>query len=391
MTPPATLPATPNSSGTLRVSLDVSAVPINPAGAGRYTIELTRALARRDDVELVLISRDNDSKRWECEYELLDRAPSLRPIRLVWEQTMMPRLIRSSGAVVHHGPHYTMPIRSQIPNVVTIHDCTFFDHPEWHERTKVVFFRRAISVAARKADAIVCVSKHTADRLSQLCDVRAPVIVAPHGLDHLRFTQFEPEAGSDANELNKLGLEASSPLIVFVGTLEPRKGITTLLEAFRLIAGKHREAQLVLAGQMGWGMDETAHSIENGPYKERIIHVGYVREAAVPALLRSAQVVVYPALEEGFGLPALEAMACGARLITTEGTVMAEAARGVADLAPPGDVHALADLIDTALVEGVHAKRNEELRAKGIAIASESTWEASAALHRSAYQRALGS
>lgn len=377
-------------STTIRVSLDVSAVPTSPAGAGRYTIELARALSKRDDVELVLISRKNDYQRWESEYELLDRAPSLRPIRLAWEQTLMPSLVRSSGAVVHHGPHYTMPIRSQVPNVVTIHDCTFFDHPEWHERTKVVFFRWAIKVAARKADAIVCVSWHTADRLTQLCDVRAPVIVAPHGLDHERFTPVEPEVGSDENELKKLGLESSSPLIVFVGTLEPRKGVATLLEAFRLIADRHREAKLVLAGQMGWGMDEVAHSIENGPYKERIIHTGYVSEVAVPALLRSAQVVVYPALEEGFGLPALEAMACGALLVTTEGTVMAEAARGVADLAPAKDVGALADLISTTLAEGMHTRRNKERRIKGMAIASESTWEASAALHLNAYRRALG-
>ena len=95
-------------------------------------------------------------------------APQRRPVRLAWEQIRLPGLLRASDAEVHHGPHYTMPERARLPQVVTIHDLTFLDHPEWHEKSKVRVFGRAIKVAARRAAALVCVSTSTAGRLEEI-------------------------------------------------------------------------------------------------------------------------------------------------------------------------------------------------------------------------------
>ena len=375
-------------TGARRLTLDVSAVPERPGGAGYYTIAIAAGLARRDDVEVTLVARRGDEARW---HELAGGAtvrpavPASRPGRLSFEQVGLPSLLRSLGVDLHHGPHYTMPARSPVPCAVTIHDCTFFDHPEWHVRSKAVFFRRAIRRAASHAGVLICVSQVTADRLRASCQVRAPIVVAHHGVDHDRFSPAEPAPGQDRADLEDLGLPVDRPLVAFIGTLEPRKGIAPLVRAFDLVAQRHPEPVLVLAGQTGWGLAETERALAAARHADRVVRTGYVPDRAVPALLRQAAVVAYPALEEGFGLPALEALACGAPLVTTEGTAMAEVAGAAALLVPPGDVAALAD----ALAEGLAAGRGTGRRALGLAVAAERTWEASVAAHVEAYDIAL--
>jgi glycosyltransferase involved in cell wall biosynthesis len=274
-----------------------------------------------------------------------------------------------------------MPARSPVPCAVTIHDCTFFDHPEWHLRTKATFFRRAIRRAAQHAAVLVCVSQVTAERLAANCPVRAPVVVAPHGVDHARFSPVEPGPGADDAALRAVGVPADRPFVAFVGTLEPRKGVAALVGAFDMLAASRPDLMLVLAGQTGWGMAETERALAAARYGERIVRTGYLPDAAVPALLRRAAVVAYPALEEGFGLPALEALACGAPLVTTEGTAMAELAGRAALLVPPGAEGPLAEALAAALDAGPETGR----RALGLEVAAARTWEASVAEHLRAY------
>ena len=375
-------------TSALGLSLDVSAVPVHPGGAGYYTMALASGLSGRDDVDLTLIARRGDEERWAG---LADRAtvraavPGSRPGRLAFEQIGLSSVLRSLDVQVHHGPHYTMPARSPVPCAVTIHDCTFFDHPEWHLRSKAAFFRRAIRRAARHAGVLICVSQVTAGRLQECCEVRAPVVVAPHGVDHRRFSPSEPSEGVDRAALAALGVPLDRPLVAFVGTLEPRKGVVPLVAAFDHLADTDPDPVLVLGGQPGWGMAETERAVAAARHPERIVRTGYLPDEAVPALLRRAAVVAYPALEEGFGLPALEALACGAPLVTTEGTAMAEVARGAALLVPPGDVSALVSALGVAL-EGGHTT---ERRALGLTVAGEHTWEASVARHRHAYAVAV--
>ena len=367
----------------LDLSLDVSAVPAQPGGAGQYTLALARGLVARPDVRLTLVARRGDATRWDelGAAQVRSDVPSSRPGRLAFEQAGLPGVLRAAGVAVHHGPHYTMPARSPVPVAVTIHDCTFFDHPEWHLRSKAAFFRRAIRRAALRADALICVSGVTAERLAANVTVRAPVFVAPHGVDHDRFSPSEPEAGADGALLQALGVPLDRPLVAFVGTLEPRKGVVPLIAAFDALAAARPDVVLVLAGQPGWGMAETEQALAVARHAERIVRTGYLPDAAVPALLRRADVVAYPALEEGFGLPALEALACGAPLVTTEGTAMAEFAGPAALLVPPGAPAPLADALETALDQGRHSERRE----RGFAVAAARTWRASVDEHLRAY------
>jgi glycosyltransferase involved in cell wall biosynthesis len=377
----------------LELSLDVSAVPATPAGAGRYTVELAAALLDRTDVDLTVVARHHDAARWgrlapARRPTVAAVAPGPRPLRLAWEQVGLPGVLRRAAVDVHHGPHYTMPERARLPVVVTVHDCTFFDHPEWHERSKVVLFRRAIRVAARRASAIVCVSATTAARLDEVCPVAAPVVVAPHGVDHDRFSPNEVEAGADAAAVAALGLDPDRPMILFVGTIEPRKNVPALVRAFERIADAHPDVILVLAGQRGWGADEVERAIMAAErHQDRIVRTGYVPDDAVPALLRRAAVVAYPSLAEGYGLPALEALACGAPLVTTAGTAMAELAGDAAVLVPPADTADLAAALDAVLTDRGGAATAAR-RQRGLAVAAARTWAASAALHVEAYHRA---
>jgi glycosyltransferase involved in cell wall biosynthesis len=341
-----------------------------------------------------MVSRRGDEGRWRAvgadAARVVGAVPARRPGRLVFEQARFPRLLGALGVDVHHGPHYTMPERAPVPCVVTIHDCTFFDHPEWHVRSKALLFRRAIRHACLHAGALVCVSEVTASRVRACCDVRAPIVVAPHGVDHARFTASEPAPGADRALLQESGIPADRPLVAFVGTLEPRKRVASLVSAFDLVAEAQRDAVLVLCGQIGWGLAETERALARARHGDRIVRVGYLPDMAVPALLRQATVVAYPAVEEGFGLPALEALACGAPLITTEGTAMADVAGGAADLVGPGDDAALADALGLALEQGKAAPEVLRRRSLGLAVAAGYTWTSSVARHVEAYELALG-
>ncbi len=385
--------------GRLRLSLDVTAVPARPVGAGHYTLELAGALAARPDVDLVLFGRRSDHARWRIAApaaQLVAAAPEARPLRLAWEQLRLASLLVQQSIAVHHGPHYTMPERSRVPAVVTVHDLSFFEAPQWHERSKVLLFKRAISVAARRAAAVVCPSRATAEELARWCRVDAEVFVAHHGVDTRRFRPDEPSPGADAGSLSRLDprLSGGRPYLLFVGTLEPRKDVPSLVGAFASIADRHPDALLVLAGGRGWGAKEVDQAVDSSGLAARVVQTGYVADGVIPALLRSAAAAVYPALYEGFGLPALEALACGAPLVTTSGTAMEEVAGDAALLVEPGDRAGLADALDAVLDAGVSdsgargqpGSAAPDRRRRGFDIVAEHTWDASAARHMEAYR-----
>lgn len=379
--------------GPLRVALDVSAVPVDPVGAGRYTLELTAALAGAEEAcSLALVARVDDAERWRRlapGAEVLPEAPRSRPARVAWGELVLGRALShlSRPPDVLHGPHYTLPAAAPCPTVVTVHDLTFLDHPEWHERSKVAFFRRALRRAV-DADVVVCVSQATASRFSDLLSPRCPVLVVPHGVDHDRFRPTEDDpalARSDAAVLARLGV--APPYVLHVGTVEPRKDLGRLVAAFDALARGRSDLTLVLAGKPGWGVSGLEVALGSARHAGRVRRLGYVDETDLPGLVRSAAAVAYPSLEEGFGLPALEALACGSPLVTTAGSVMASLAGDAAFLAPPGPPEALAAQLELALEGGPDVARRRRL---GLEVAAAHTWAKVADGHLAAYRLAAG-
>ncbi len=358
----------------MRVALDVSAVPTHVAGAGRYVVEIARRLPAAG-VDLTLVSRRDDRDRWRSwspDASLEPLVPTSRVSRLAYEAWRLGTTTVASNAMVWHGPHYTMPRRGSTPTVVTVHDLTFFTHPQYHESAKASFFRRAILYASSHARVLVCVSAFTARQLREIVSDPPPIVVAPHGVDLERF-----RPGAPAPE---------TPYLLFLGTIEPRKGLDTLLEAFALVAADTPDLELWLAGQAGWADQAVGRLVDEHPARRRIRRLGFVEDAALPSLLAGARAVVYPSRVEGFGLPVLEAMACGSVVVTSSGTVMEEIADGTALVCPPGDATALAETLARAIDLDDAARLDLGRRARRRA--ESFTWAASVERHLEAYELA---
>jgi glycosyltransferase involved in cell wall biosynthesis len=372
----------------ISVTIDATAIPEQMTGVGRYVQNLVSALAGRDDVRFSVITKVGDRSRWDVGNRpivIRDAAPRRRPVRLAWEQVQLPLLLSKLNPDVHHGTHYTTPRLARVPKAVTVHDMTLVVHPEWHEKTKVMFFRNAIKAALRSAAVIICVSQATADRLLEFGQPEGAVRVVPHGVDLDKFSAVE--GAGDAEILKSLRL--SGRFLAFVGTVEPRKGVPDLVRAFERVGGEHRDLKLVIAGQPGWGEAEAdlEQAIAASELGDRIVRLGFVDDAHVAPILRAATAVVYPSLEEGFGLPVLEALACGAPTVTTTGSAMDEFAVGAALMVRPGDVGELALAIDS-IVRGDSG--SEQRRQVGLEVASRRSWAACAAQHVAAYRLAAG-
>lgn len=367
------------------VAIDVSAITPRSGGAGTYVHELVARLPQHD-VAPVLVARRGDGAAWPVALATFACAPKRRPLRLAWGGLLLPHVLHGKAPDVRllHSPHYTMPLpttraRPGIANVVTIHDLTFFTHPDEHDLAKRVLFRRATRHAARHAEALVCVSDRTARELAQHVRVDVPVHVIAHGIDHDRFRPTTPTIdGADRALMQTLGIVR--PFILHLGTIEPRKNVENLLRAYELLCGDGLiDVDLVLAGGAWRGQLERLRAVSVG----RVQRLGYVPDECVASLYRRAAAVAYPSLSEGFGLPVVEALACGAPVVTTQGSVMEELAPDAVVVVDPMQPDAIATGLRRAL-EGKAPPLAARLRC-----AARYTWDDSVRRHAELYRSIL--
>ena len=370
-----------------RVLVDATAVPADRGGVGRYVDGLLPAL----DVagaDLAITCQRADAERYgrlAPSARIVPGPPAIshRATRLAWEQTGLPLAAEQVEAQVIHSPHYTMPLRASCKVVVTIHDATFFTEPEMHTAVRGTFYRSATRTALRRANRCIVPSKATRDELVRLLSADPTTLdVAYHGVDDAVFHPPTPEERERV--ASRLGLRGT-PYIAFLGVLEPRKNVPNLVRGWmRAVADRPEPPALVLAGGSGWDEDVDA-AISEVPSHLRVVRPGYLRFADLPGYMGGALICAYPSHGEGFGLPVLEAMACGAPVLTTQRLSLPEVGGDAVAYTEP-DPDAIARAL-TALLDDEGRRR--QLAEAGAARAREFTWTASAEAHLASYARAV--
>jgi glycosyltransferase involved in cell wall biosynthesis len=375
------------TAGGPRVLLDATAVPADRGGVGRYVDGLVAALdASGANLAVVCQRSDADRYRRMAPSATVVPGPAAithRSARLAWEQTGLPMMAQQVGAEVIHSPYYTAPLRASCPVVVTVHDATFFTEPGHYERARGTFFRSATKTSLHRAARVIVPSKATRDELIRLLDADPTKLdVAYHGVDTDTF--HVPDEAERTRVRSRLGLVGSTYL-AFLGAQEPRKNVPNLIRGWvTACAGREDAPALVIAG--GSGHDhEIDGAIAEVPPELRLLRPGYLRYADLPGFLGGAEVVAYPSHGEGFGLPVLEAMACGAAVLTTPRLSLPEV--GGDAVAYTGEDAATIGRDLAALL--ADPDRRSALGSAAHERARQFTWQGSAEAHLAAYARAV--
>ena len=353
----------------MRIVVDVSPLSHLRTGVGNYIRGSLLGLAQVGGHDVVAFAPAGTRGKHEIEASLagvgversLPVLPAAHALRTAWSRLGRPPAERFLGSfdVLHFSDWMYPPQRAGIRSTM-IHDLVPLHHPDWvHPRTRRMH-RAKYRHAARTCDVVIVNSRFTGD------DVAATLSV-PLERIHVAYPGVEPEFTPVGERL-----ELERPYALTVATLEPRKNLATLIEAYRRLDGR---LALAVAGASGWGEQPELDA-------DGVVRLGYTPPHELPRLYRGASVFVYPSLYEGFGMPVLEAMACGVPVVASSHASLDEACGDAAVRADPRDPEAIAAAIGAAL------DRRDELVPRGIAHAGSFTWLENGRAHLAAWESA---
>jgi glycosyltransferase involved in cell wall biosynthesis len=352
-----------NGAVIMRVAVMGRSIRNQLSGVGRYTCGLVEGLCDALPADSLTVFLPHDHAALGRSNFVPVRAPFPTPneyTRTLWEQSVVPLEVRRRGICLYHSPNYILPLALDCPSVVTIHDLVFRSLPQVHRRTSRMYLSFFTAWAVRHARQLIAVSETTARELARYYPAaRSKTTVIYQSLAPMFDQPPAPEAVQAFRE--RLGLQ--DPFVLFVGTLEPRKNLVRLLHAFQLLVAEWGlPHQLVICGALGWHSGPLRQALAEPALRERVHLAGYVPDADLPLWYAVADVFVYPSLFEGFGLPPLEAMACGTPVVVSRTPALCEAAGDAAVFVEATDTQSIAQGLAEVLTNPARA---EALRERG--------------------------
>lgn len=377
----------PSGAGDWRVGINAHLLTgesgYRRAGIHQYILQNLRHLAWEEDgPEYLLFTRQAaELEKHRPDIQVIrSRWPTERRlVRLAWEQMAWPALAARLKLDLLHSMAFVTPALSPCPTVVTVYDLSFIHFPDSFPALQRLYLRSQTARSCRQARRVIAISESGRQDIHQLFGVElARIDVVRPGVDEI----FRPLPATEVASFRRRR-KLSAPFILHVGTLQPRKNIPLLLEAFAHL--KRPDLQLVLLGGKGWMFDEIYRRVETLGLRDQVRFTGYVPDADLPFWYNAATLFVFPSIYEGFGMPVVEAMACGTPVVAANTSSIPEAAGDAASLFPPQDAEQLADrmlgvLQDEALLI--------KMQAMGLQQARQFSWRRAgretAAVHRKA-------
>jgi glycosyltransferase involved in cell wall biosynthesis len=356
-------------------TIGVDATPLlgERSGVGNYTARLLAAQLKTEPERDYLLYSNRPLENLEPELERAKRIPGYLPrSRWLWMQLMLPRIIRQTEPDLCHFTNALAPIWSNKPYVLSIYDATLFLYSRYHPRTRLLAIRMMLPMAVRRASAVITISKSAQHDLQQVLKIPPEKIHIVYGAAPKNFEPVRnPEKLAQIRQKYKL----PDQFLLYVGTLEPRKNLTRLVRAFSHLKEQGQPHKLVLAGPWGWSMNGFQQQIEELGLGESVQMLGYIPDEDLPGLYSLATVFVFPSLYEGFGLPPLEAMACGTPVLSSKNSSLAEICGDAAYLVDPLDEESLLEGLQRVLGDKT---LREKLGEFGRKRAAEFSWERAA-------------
>ena len=369
----------------MRVAID--ARKLHDFGIGTYTRNLLRHLARIDrDTEYVLLCHQPDlgigAQLGTNFRTVLEPSPNYS----IREQIHLPWLLHRERPDVFHAPHYVMPPAVSCRSLVTIHDCIHLAFPQYlPSRAAYVYARASMWSAAHRSRRILTVSEASKRDIIRFLNVPPEkIVVVYNAIDE----PFRVTPSEEAIARVRKRYQLDHRFVLYVGNIKPHKNLVRLIEAFdRLRKCGFDELTLLIIGDEISKLPALRRAVHSHKLHRHVRFLGYLPDDTLAILYRLAAVFVFPSLSEGFGLPPIEAMACGAPVVTSNVSSLPEVTGGAAVLVDPYDIESIADGIARVLSDPV---LREELRVKGIARALEFSWERSVSRTREIYQEVAG-
>lgn len=369
----------------LRIALDARLNAYRVGGIPQYTAQLATALAGIAPEDRIVLLEHRKATRPAASGPNLRNRHFWTPPHNRWEQWTLPLELLTVRADVLHSPDFIPPFRRRMPAVITVHDLAFMHFPEILD-DKARRYYGQISQAVTNADAIIAVSEATAADLRELLVVPSEriTVVAEAAAPIFQVLEIEPEATAAINGVPLI----AGTFALFVGTVEPRKNLPTLLQALALCRSEAPEAtpQLVVAGPRGWLDGPVFELIRDLRLGDQVQLVGGVGPEQLLWMYNACRFYVQPELYSGFGLPVLEAMQCGAPVAAADAAALPELVSGAGLLIPAMDVEGWAEALRRLWTDD---DLRADLRARGLERAAGYTWERAARETRAVYRKAL--